>query len=156
MIRRPPISSRTDTLFPYTTLFRSESLHLVAIEADQVAQEIDRQLRLAARFGIHADLRQDIVGDVLPALGVNDAEIASFTHHRAENRERDVAVAFGVVETTVRIFLDDNDIVLGGRLRLSHAVSRACDARQGRFRHAAMIRMKPLSSNLATLHTTNN
>src|SRR3546814_15365615 len=25
MIRRPPISTRTDTLFPYTTLFRSES-----------------------------------------------------------------------------------------------------------------------------------
>src|SRR3546814_8856657 len=26
MIRRPPISTRTDTLFPYTTLFRSEAL----------------------------------------------------------------------------------------------------------------------------------
>src|SRR3546814_4123324 len=26
MIRRPPISTRTDTLFPYTTLFRSTSL----------------------------------------------------------------------------------------------------------------------------------
>src|SRR3546814_10986368 len=26
MIRRPPISTRTDTLFPYTTLFRSPSL----------------------------------------------------------------------------------------------------------------------------------
>src|SRR3546814_4698057 len=25
MIRRPPISTRTDTLFPYTTLFRSTS-----------------------------------------------------------------------------------------------------------------------------------
>src|SRR3546814_14877007 len=25
MIRRPPISTRTDTLFPYTTLFRSKS-----------------------------------------------------------------------------------------------------------------------------------
>src|SRR3546814_1580817 len=24
MLRRPPISTRTDTLFPYTTLFRSE------------------------------------------------------------------------------------------------------------------------------------
>src|SRR3546814_5075896 len=24
MVRRPPISTRTDTLFPYTTLFRSE------------------------------------------------------------------------------------------------------------------------------------
>src|SRR3546814_13306481 len=27
MIRRPPRSTRTDTLFPYTTLFRSERLH---------------------------------------------------------------------------------------------------------------------------------
>src|SRR3546814_19502633 len=26
MIRRPPRSTRTDTLFPYTTLFRSEDL----------------------------------------------------------------------------------------------------------------------------------
>src|SRR3546814_8521876 len=27
MIRRPPRSTRTDTLFPYTTLFRSEGVH---------------------------------------------------------------------------------------------------------------------------------
>src|SRR3546814_10759075 len=35
MIRRPPRSTRTDTLFPYTTLFRSlypETIHLVARE----------------------------------------------------------------------------------------------------------------------------
>src|SRR3546814_5595489 len=29
MIRRPPRSTRTDTLFPYTTLFRSSRLRLV-------------------------------------------------------------------------------------------------------------------------------
>src|SRR3546814_2696640 len=29
MIRRPPRSTRTDTLFPYTTLFRSEDLPLL-------------------------------------------------------------------------------------------------------------------------------
>src|SRR3546814_9044423 len=28
MIRRPPRSTRTDTLFPYTTLFRSQTLAL--------------------------------------------------------------------------------------------------------------------------------
>src|SRR3546814_14811309 len=28
MIRRPPRSTRTDTLFPYTTLFRSQVAHL--------------------------------------------------------------------------------------------------------------------------------
>src|SRR3546814_13018032 len=33
MIRRPPRSTRTDTLFPYTTLFRS-SLTLVVLDAD--------------------------------------------------------------------------------------------------------------------------
>src|SRR3546814_11669454 len=27
MIRRPPRSTRTDTLFPYTTLFRSDGVH---------------------------------------------------------------------------------------------------------------------------------
>src|SRR3546814_10894869 len=31
MIRRPPRSTRTDTLFPYTTLFRSPSIHLSAL-----------------------------------------------------------------------------------------------------------------------------
>src|SRR3546814_18031466 len=30
MIRRPPRSTRTDTLFPYTTLFRSQALPAVA------------------------------------------------------------------------------------------------------------------------------
>src|SRR3546814_1673837 len=34
MIRRPPISTRTDTLFPYTSLFRS----LAAFCADVLAQ----------------------------------------------------------------------------------------------------------------------
>src|SRR3546814_2803203 len=37
MIRRPPRSTRTDTLFPYTTLFRSVDLHL--LKKAQVAQE---------------------------------------------------------------------------------------------------------------------
>src|SRR3546814_5861949 len=31
MIRRPPRSTRTDTLFPYTTLFRSQGKRLIAV-----------------------------------------------------------------------------------------------------------------------------
>src|SRR3546814_2019942 len=37
MIRRPPRSTRTDTLFPYTTLFRSDdnpAAHIMAISPD--------------------------------------------------------------------------------------------------------------------------
>src|SRR3546814_7869430 len=36
MIRRPPRSTRTDTLFPYTTLFRSSSRNIVAHDHEQV------------------------------------------------------------------------------------------------------------------------
>src|SRR3546814_3380629 len=38
MIRRPPRSTRTDTLFPYTTLFRSTELGIVTVlkPADQL------------------------------------------------------------------------------------------------------------------------
>src|SRR3546814_3068042 len=45
MIRRPPRSTRTDTLFPYTTLFRS--LHEVGGEEDRVGTGC-REHRLAA------------------------------------------------------------------------------------------------------------
>src|SRR3546814_3791282 len=37
MIRRPPISTRTDTLFPYTTLFRSHHLGEAAAGHDLAA-----------------------------------------------------------------------------------------------------------------------
>src|SRR3546814_12049331 len=41
MIRRPPRSTRTDTLFPYTTLFRSgDRVHQVGLaKADAAVQE---------------------------------------------------------------------------------------------------------------------
>src|SRR3546814_3804940 len=46
MIRRPPRSTRTDTLFPYTTLFRSQGpahRHADEIAARPHAQAQDRQ-----------------------------------------------------------------------------------------------------------------
>src|SRR3546814_8292454 len=44
MIRRPPRSTRTDTLFPYTTLFRSryQSLHLSNTPSDPPTSHIPR------------------------------------------------------------------------------------------------------------------
>src|SRR3546814_5173736 len=45
MIRRPPRSTRTDTLFPYTTLFRSEVLGPVVGPAVRISDRM-RQLVL--------------------------------------------------------------------------------------------------------------
>src|SRR3546814_2864703 len=41
MIRRPPRSTRTDTLFPYTTLFRSHQRHHLPVEGRQDARQCD-------------------------------------------------------------------------------------------------------------------
>src|SRR3546814_11318962 len=67
MIRRPPRSTRTDTLFPYTTLFRSEVELLVddgfgGPERDGDAREGD--LAVAAAVGLHqALLALRVAGD---------------------------------------------------------------------------------------------
>src|SRR3546814_2646991 len=47
MIRRPPRSTRTDTLFPYTTLFRSERLTLsdFAMDVDKNGRFLRYRLR---------------------------------------------------------------------------------------------------------------
>src|SRR3546814_20506338 len=49
MIRRPPSSTRTDTLFPYTTLFRS----VLALEGNQVVarKEVERDGYVAVQLG---------------------------------------------------------------------------------------------------------
>src|SRR3546814_14890453 len=46
MIRRPPSSTRTDTLFPYTTLFRSAESVVVEQQNGQVDAEPHRGLEL--------------------------------------------------------------------------------------------------------------
>src|SRR3546814_17020611 len=51
MIRRPPRSTRTDTLFPYTTLFRSASAEIIdgsACPAGILAADDDSGIQTAA------------------------------------------------------------------------------------------------------------
>src|SRR3546814_12678910 len=57
MIRRPPRSTRTDTLFPYTTLFRSIGLVLIGLVAvwyygtsRRATEAAERFEKLAERF----------------------------------------------------------------------------------------------------------
>src|SRR3546814_13114972 len=60
MIRRPPRSTRTDTLFPYTTLFRSHTAEAWDAAAQPAqARQARRQSRLS---GYAADLRRQSAG----------------------------------------------------------------------------------------------
>src|SRR3546814_3457080 len=57
MIRRPPRSTRTDTLFPYTTLFRSPG-----DVATRNAESLTLIARLLARGGHSEELRNELEG----------------------------------------------------------------------------------------------
>src|SRR3546814_5403442 len=49
MIRRPPRSTRTDTLFPYTTLFRSKVAIEIGDEVGYTSQEVAAEFESARR-----------------------------------------------------------------------------------------------------------
>src|SRR3546814_6846817 len=70
MIRRPPRSTRTDTLFPYTTLFRSHRRNLAELPLrhrhrdDDRDHEGDRALDRRGRRGERAfTARREFVGE---------------------------------------------------------------------------------------------
>src|SRR3546814_1099081 len=67
MIRRPPRSTRTDTLFPYTTLFRSVTLRIDARQT--LARRADQPLVLieAQRARGDAELGRQIGNTILLA-----------------------------------------------------------------------------------------
>src|SRR3546814_2270726 len=75
MIRRPPRSTRTDTLFPYTTLFRSGS----PAEADTQRIEIDPgivKLRGAMMGNFTAETPYLAASDAMIRSGAPDAAAA--------------------------------------------------------------------------------
>src|SRR3546814_15553369 len=80
MIRRPPRSTRTDTLFPYTTLFRSGFAGEFGIQTGHHFQ----QGRLAGAVGAqHADLgaRQEAQPDIFQDLLAARIGLAEALHH---------------------------------------------------------------------------
>src|SRR3546814_14392179 len=76
MLRRPPRSTRTDTLFPYTTLFRSVLFERRQVLLDRVVDaEVDDVE--AGAFHHHGD---EVLADVVD-VAINGAD-----HHGAELR----------------------------------------------------------------------
>src|SRR3546814_16609674 len=65
MMRRPPISTRTDTLLPYTTLFRSNMLIRRQAEREEQAEKAATEVRAA---------RQEAAG----YLKITSTEIANW------------------------------------------------------------------------------
>src|SRR3546814_16071031 len=84
MIRRPPRSTRTDTLFPYTTLFRSHRVIAPAL-ANAVERDVDDAFRNGFLAVVHQavhelaenDIAEIRIGQNFLFFGVMTARLAS-------------------------------------------------------------------------------
>src|SRR3546814_13448841 len=95
MIRRTPGSTRTDTLFPYKTLFRSNAALDAAGEPLELAlgDDVDHardRIRTVGRRGAvahHLNLIDDVVGDRVEVDEVARAVIGQRIICRAQDRK---------------------------------------------------------------------
>src|SRR3546814_17279808 len=70
MIRRPPISTRTDTLFPYTTLFRSHPGHRHLPILDQFGPCASERAEIDFADHPHRDRRGSAVAERSTAIKI--------------------------------------------------------------------------------------
>src|SRR3546814_7207888 len=87
MIRRPPRSTRTDTLFPYTTLFRSDVLPPVGgdsvpsicsgtkarCRSEEHTSELQSLMRIS--YAVFCLIKKNVTIDVLPRTPYNNVYV---------------------------------------------------------------------------------
>src|SRR3546814_5101444 len=111
MIRRPPRSTRTDTLFPYTTLFRSDFLggltgRLQVFARIELARIFGHEASNCARHG-QADIGIDI--DLANAeldgfLDFFDRHAIGFFHVAAERSEEHTSELQSLMRISYAVF----------------------------------------------------
>src|SRR3546814_20958506 len=74
MIRRPPRSTRTDTLFPYTTLFRSDGITYIVTRPRNVGRARPQGIEVSGQNFF----------DFLPGALNGIGELGSFTYADSE------------------------------------------------------------------------
>src|SRR3546814_19182620 len=96
MIRRPPRSTRTDTLFPYTTLFRSGQFQrgdtiLVADHGHGAIEDVGKVVHLAA-IGFGVAVEEEVAEAVRRGAGLAPDLHGAFDHVvRAHHARRGIS-----------------------------------------------------------------
>src|SRR3546814_8302948 len=101
MIRRPPISTLTATLFPYTTLFRSEAVGLDQAASDSSPAASDALVNAYEIFGASFEDVGSVYG-VLDAINISarsaiearqgQARVRVDTMHSTKDLEFDIVI----------------------------------------------------------------
>src|SRR3546814_7628329 len=84
MIRRPPRSTRTDTLFPYTTLFRSIQLNAMLLDKPHDGRRDDR-------FGQRGEQKDGVLAHRNASLTIGKSRRPPEDHFATASDEHDPA-----------------------------------------------------------------
>src|SRR3546814_10393743 len=119
MIRRPPRSTRTDTLFPYTTLFRSLRQALIATQPVIFARKGDGRSR--------EEIRRDEIGRFDHAYADAAKAWANIRHWEAVFLERNTT-AYGTDYSEIMLKMSGSVYRLRCALqRLAHIPAQSSD-----------------------------
>src|SRR3546814_16601572 len=118
MIRRPPRSTRTDTLFPYPTLFRSREAGVV-LRGD-VGGELDPHRLDRVALDVHAEDVRGVGAGLFGVVGELDAAgLATTSHLHLGLHDHRVADALGGGDG---VRSDEHTSELQSLMRISYAV----------------------------------
>src|SRR3546814_9594530 len=91
MIRRPPRSTRTDTLFPYTTLFRSHHEHRAAHDEGQrripCAEDVEEAPH-AGRIGHSGERSEEHTSELQSLMRISYAVFCLKKKKRKTNKQK--------------------------------------------------------------------
>src|SRR3546814_18041437 len=96
MLRRPPRSTRTDTLFPYTTLFRSKrviyasSHHAVGMYPISERLDVDKPARPDSLYGLSKCFGEDLARYYWDKFGIESVCLRIGSTRPMPNESRDL------------------------------------------------------------------
>src|SRR3546814_11159865 len=99
MIRHPPISTPTDTLFPYPTLFRSTDTLLPAQLVDAARKVLDANRAAGRRIAVAESCTGGLVAAALTEIaGSSDVFETGFVTYSNESKMELLKVSLDVLE----------------------------------------------------------
>src|SRR3546814_18432453 len=97
MIRRPPISTRTDTLFPYTTLFRSGQALFAAFPSDDPRLEAGAMQPVLSIAGLGKTYKSGHEALSGVDLTINKGEIFALLGPNGAGKTTIISILCGIV-----------------------------------------------------------
>src|SRR3546814_4160347 len=123
MIRRPPRSTRTDTLFPYTTLFRSDDVDVVNVTSTTALtdalfagksgiEELQAGVTLGAGAEVTIGANAQAAGIRTVEAGAGDVDARTYTEGLTVTGSGDIDTGSG--GDTVNVPDDGSVVCMGG------------------------------------------